>query len=128
MPCEPLLGPVDVLNLDQGMWTATARMRRRPKRAPIQYKATAPTNEPNVVHSSASASENSPRLAVKPASGRMISLGSGGNRFSSAIASPAPAPPSRSIKSTAQPATPVSSSSLLDESLTTAAQDVIPRL
>lgn len=50
---------------------------------------------------------NSPRLAVKPANGRMISLGSGGNTFSSAIAMAAPTTPSRSIMSTAQPATPV---------------------
>ena len=50
---------------------------------------------------------NSPRLAVKPASGRITSLGSGGKRFSSAIARPAPNTPSFSMMSTAHPATPV---------------------
>ncbi|GAA3425769.1 hypothetical protein GCM10018953_29520 [Streptosporangium nondiastaticum] len=48
----------------------------------------------------------SPLLAVNPASGRITSLGNGGNRFSSAIANPAPGAPKVSIRLTAQPATP----------------------
>lgn len=47
-----------------------------------------------------------PRLAANPASGRMTSLGSGGKKFSSAIAIPAPTPPSRSMRDSAQPAMP----------------------
>ncbi|GAB3525878.1 hypothetical protein GCM10027402_23510 [Arthrobacter monumenti] len=47
-----------------------------------------------------------PRLAVKPASGRMTSLGRGGNRFSNAMAKPAPGAPMVSIRSTAHCATP----------------------
>jgi hypothetical protein len=48
-----------------------------------------------------------PRLAVKPASGRMISLGRGGKRFSSATISPAPGAPIPSMSSTAHWETPV---------------------
>ena len=54
----------------------------------------------------AAAKSMSPCAAVNPASGRITSLGRGGNRFSSAIASPAPGAPSLSIRSVAQPATP----------------------
>ena len=61
------------------------------------------TNRENVLHwlnryigelqKMADQSVISPRLAAKPASGRMISLGRGGKRFSSATASPAPGAP-----------------------------------
>ncbi|GAA2446357.1 hypothetical protein GCM10010405_32200 [Streptomyces macrosporus] len=48
----------------------------------------------------------SPWLAVKPASGRITSLGSGGKRFSRAMARPAPGAPRVSIMLVAQPAIP----------------------
>ena len=53
----------------------------------------------------------SPWLAVNPASGRITSLGIGGNRFSSATASPAPGAPSVSMIRIAHPATPPGSAS-----------------
>ena len=46
--------------------------------------------DPSVVQTRASNSVKVPRLAVSPAIGRITSLGSGGKRFSSAIASPRP--------------------------------------
>lgn len=49
---------------------------------------------------------NLPWLAANPASGRITSLGSGGNRFSKAMAAPAPTAPMESMRSAAQPATP----------------------
>src|SRR6478672_9474307 len=52
-------------------------------------------------------SENDPRLAVKPASGRMISLGIGGNRLSIATRSPAPTTPSDSMMAMAQSSIPM---------------------
>src|SRR5690606_14231037 len=61
---------------------------------------------PSVVQNSAEARLNSPCPAAKPASGRMISLGSGGNTFSSATNSPAPGAPSVSTRSAAHPALP----------------------
>ena len=50
-----------------------------------------------------------PCWAVKPASGRKTSLGSGGNRFSRAMARPAPGAPTASIRPTTQPVTPLGS-------------------
>ena len=47
---------------------------------------------------------NEPRLAASPAIGRITSLGRGGNRFSIAIAMPAPAGPITSMSETAQSA------------------------
>ncbi|GLX93893.1 hypothetical protein Hesp01_18430 [Herbidospora sp. NBRC 101105] len=44
--------------------------------------------------------------AVNPARGRIASLGSGGKRFSRAIASPAPGAPSVSISPMTHPAMP----------------------
>lgn len=44
-----------------------------------------------------------PRAAAKPASGRITSLGSGGKRFSAAMATPAPGAPSVSMRSVIQP-------------------------
>jgi hypothetical protein len=52
-----------------------------------------------------------PWLAVNPASGRITSLGIGGNRFSSATATPAPGAPSVSMIRIAHPATPPGSAS-----------------
>ena len=57
---------------------------------------------------SASASVNEPRLAVSPAIGSTISLGSGGKRFSSAIATPAPIGPMTSMSDTVQSANALS--------------------
>ncbi|GAA4862341.1 hypothetical protein GCM10023222_13160 [Saccharopolyspora cebuensis] len=50
-----------------------------------------------------------PWLAVKPASGRISSLGIGGNTFSMAMISPAPGPPSASITEITQAVKPVGS-------------------
>ena len=58
--------------------------------------------EPRVVQIRASARENDPRLAERPAIGRITSLGSGGKMFSSAIARPAPAGPMISMSETDQ--------------------------
>ena len=47
-----------------------------------------------------------PAPAENPASGKITSEGSGGNRFSRAMSAPAPKPPSVSITDMAHPATP----------------------
>src|SRR3954452_5348629 len=81
-----------------GSLLASVLVRSRPSTAPTPYNASAPTTDPSVVKTIALTSPSSPRLAANPASGRITSLGHGGNKFSSATASPAPAetdPPAR---------------------------------
>ncbi len=80
-----------------GSRAAIATVRSRPSSAPTPYRASAPTTEPAVVHSRAAHRLICPVLAAKPASGRITSLGSGGNRFSRAMARPAPGAPSVSM-------------------------------
>lgn len=90
----------------RGSRSHRAYMRSRPKRAPIQYRATAPTTDPRVVQNRAENRLITPCPAAKPVSGRMTSLGSGGKRFSRAIANPAPGPPRVSTRPVAHPAMP----------------------
>ena len=86
------------------------RVRSRPSNAPSAYSAKAPTSEPAVHQRMAPSSVNpAPAPAEKPARGRIISEGSGGKRFSSAMRKPAPGPPRASMMPIAQPAIPVSS-------------------
>ncbi|GAA4228326.1 hypothetical protein GCM10023075_33260 [Streptosporangium album] len=66
-----------------------------------------------MVHRMASNRVIFPLLAVNPASGRITSLGSGGNRFSRAIATPAPGAPRVSIRLIAHPAIPPTSVALM---------------
>ena len=82
-----------------GSRAAIATVRSRPSSAPTPYSASAPITEPAVVHSRTASRLIRPLLAANPASGRITSLGSGGNRFSRAMARPAPGAPSVSIRS-----------------------------
>ena len=92
--------------LISGTRPAMARVRSRPIRAPIRYRTNAPTTDPAVVQAIAATRLMSPWLAVNPARGRITSLGIGGNRFSSATASPAPGAPSVSMIRIAHPGDP----------------------
>ena len=98
-----------------GTFAAIARSRAAPSQRPSPYSANAPTTDPRVVHSSASKSVNEPRLAVRPAIGSTTSLGSGGKRFSRAMAMPAPTGPMISIRETVQSASDVSQDSSPEE-------------
>ncbi|CAM5590509.1 hypothetical protein SALBM217S_04394 [Streptomyces griseoloalbus] len=86
-----------------GSRPARASVRSRPSSAPTPYRASAPITEPAVVHSSTANKPIRPLLAAKPANGRITSLGTGGKRFSSAMARPAPGAPRASIRSLTHP-------------------------
>ncbi|CAM5682291.1 hypothetical protein SCYAM73S_05217 [Streptomyces cyaneofuscatus] len=92
--------------LTSGSLAQRACIRSRPNTAPSPYSASAPTTEPSVVQNSAEARLSTPCDAANPVSGRMISLGSGGNRFSRAMARPAPGPPNVSTSPVASSAIP----------------------
>ena len=85
-------------------------MRRRsgPIHAAMPYSSHAPTTEPIVAATIMPGSVAPPSLATKPANGRTISDGIGGNRFSRATRRATPTYPSLSMTSVTHSESPES--------------------
>ena len=88
--------------LASGILSARARTRFAPSAAPAQYSRNAPSTDPPVAHSTALHQLNLPVVAVKPASGRNSSDGTGGMIVSMRIASATPGGPRVPIRDTDQ--------------------------